>query len=91
MDVMLAALESDNFNQGLRFALRTLEDMHNATRQSQIENGKLDARYNMPLLWHTFELSFENATQFGSKYFAEYLGKPEWTVSGNVFSVDTKV
>gem|GEM_PF-5324193 len=88
IDVMLAALDSKDFNQGLRFALRTLEDMHNAQR----DNNVVDHRYHMPFLGGNMDKPTLSITmQFGSKYFAEYLGKPEWAVSGNVFSVDKTV
>ena len=88
IDIMLGALGKDDFNQGIRVAFKTLEDMHDAQRESQLENGKADARF-----LNQFAGNFENRTKVGdsiqisSQYFTEYINRPEWTINGNPFSV----
>jgi len=89
IDIMLDALKSDDFNQGIREAFKTLEDLHNAQRDNQLEDGKkADARFTVQFLG-----SYDDRARIGdnlnvsSQYFSEYLNRPEWTINGNPFSV----
>ena len=92
IDFMLSALDSNDFNQGFRAALRGLEHMHNAQRESQLENGSLDQRYNIQFFGGKQDRTLMNdSIQISSRFFAEYLSQPQWAISGNVFSVDVAV
>ncbi|MCL2222517.1 MAG: hypothetical protein FWC20_09535 [Oscillospiraceae bacterium] len=87
IDVMLGVLENADFNQGLREALSTLENMHNAQRENGLENGMADQRFNMQFMTERDRVSVGGNMQMGSQFFAEFLGRNDWAVNGNPFSV----
>jgi hypothetical protein len=92
IDFMLKALDGNDFNQSIRATLRGLEDMHNAQRESQIQSGSLDQRYNMRFLGSEFDRTLiGDSIQISSRFFADFLNRPEWAVSGSVFSVSVTV
>jgi hypothetical protein len=93
IDIMLGALDNDDFNQGLREALRTLENMHTAQRDSQLEEkGEADQRLSL-LFAGSLDARIRTGDniQVSSRFFTEYLNRPEWTISGNPFSVSITV
>jgi hypothetical protein len=91
IDFMLGALNGDDFNQGIRAALRTLEDMYNAQRESQLENVSVDQRFNLLFFSRSTRTSLGDAIEISSRFLSEYLNRPEWAVSGSVFSVSVTV
>jgi len=89
IDIMLGALEKDDFNQGIREAFKTLEDMHNAQRDAQLEDGKkADARFTLQFSGSLDDKArVSDNLNVSSRFFAEFLNRPEWTINGNPFSV----
>ena len=87
IDVMLGVLDSADFNQGLREALSTLENMHNAQREHPHENDMIDQRFNMQFMTGAERVAVSDSMQISSQFFTEFLGRSEWTVNGNPFSL----
>jgi hypothetical protein len=92
IEVMLGALDNTDFNQGLREAIETLENMHNAQRDNQLlSNGEADWRFNMPFISPRERVMAGDLMPIQSRYFAEFLGKPEWAINGNPFSFNSTI
>ena len=94
IDIMLGALEKDDFNQGFREALKTLEDMHTTQRDiSLMGNGKAEARFSMTFAGNSERERTRtvDALQISSRYFTEYINRPEWQLNGNPFSISVAV
>jgi len=87
INIMLGALDHADFNQGLREAAKQLENMHNTQRESQLENGMADQRFNVPFMSQNERITFGDVVQINSQFFTEFLNRPEWTISGNPFSI----
>ena len=89
IDIMLGALKSDDFNQGIREAIKSLEDMHNSQRDTQLEESKkTDARFALQFLGNLDDRArVSNNLNVSSRFFAEFLDRPEWTINGNPFSI----
>lgn len=92
IDVMLGTLENDEFNQGLREALKTLNNMHNAMRESQLlDKGINDARYNAQFMGVIDRIKIGDRLQISSNSFTDYLNHPEWAIKGNPYPLSIKV
>ena len=89
IDIMLGAMKNDDFNQGLREAFKTLEDMHTAQRDNQLmEKGEADARFSTMFAGTVRERTFVgDYMQISSRSFTDYLNRPEWSINGNPFSI----
>jgi hypothetical protein len=92
IELMIKTLDGSDFNQSLRTTLRLLEGKHNAQRENQLSNGALDQRYNTLFFITVNErTSFSDAAQISSRFFSEFLNKPEWTINSGLFSVNVTV
>jgi hypothetical protein len=92
VDIMLQALESPDFDQGMRRSIATLSGRYAEHRNNQIATGTLDWR-NQNASFGSMGLferegheraSADIATMFDR--LANFLGRPELTLSGNLFS-----
>ena len=92
IDIMLGALKKADFNQGLREAIKTLDNMHNAMRESQLlDKGINDARYNAQFMGNVDRIKNGDRLQLSSNSFTDYLNRPEWAISGNPYPIYIKV
>lgn len=92
IEVMLGALEDADFNRGLREAIKTLENTHNAQRDNQfLSKGIVDQRFSFSFMSSNDRERHGDNMDIKSGFFVEYLNRPEWAIKGNPFSFSVTV